>query len=588
MRSKGRATARRNPQNSSISSIQPFSEVLADLRRGELVRALERVEADREFIDSSEQASYVAGLARAAHGDPAEACRHFEQALALNPHHARALEGLAIALQNLGRIKEAVAASEALVRLEPQNLAAWNLLGSSNFREGAFDAALQAYVTALRFDLDDTTALAGKALCLHNLGRASAAVATYDRALSRTPHDKTLWHNRAVSLTALNNHQQALKSFLEALVLDPRYLSAIEGAIFTLIELNRFDEARALCDVALDIEPGSASVKFMKANALHGLSRFSEALRLYEEALLQRPNDARIAVNRGMTLLQLGAFKEALATASDVLQFALEFIPAWRCRGSAQLRLSQYEPALISFDTALHLSAGDPDLWCGRAISLKELARFDDALDSFNRALALDCAHVEAKANLGALLLLLGRFDEGLPLFEYRWINGQTAKAETASPWPEWKGEALLGRRLLVMDEAGLGDVIQYCRYLPMLAQAGAQIDFTCRPSMRALMAGVAQNIVLLDKIQPGAIYDYCVALCSIPLAFGTRLEAIPARTLTCKRSPTAPPSGKRGLANMGSKSAWPGAAAHTLIPITPALRRSRRLRQSRRWPGFE
>jgi len=107
-----------------MSSIQPLSELIADLRRGELARALERIEADRALIDASEDASYVAGLARAAYGDPAEACRHFEQALALSPHHARALEARAIALQNLGRIEDAVAASEALVRLEPQNVAA--------------------------------------------------------------------------------------------------------------------------------------------------------------------------------------------------------------------------------------------------------------------------------------------------------------------------------------------------------------------------------------------------------------------------------------------------------------------------------
>lgn len=567
MRSKGRPAAGRNPVNSSVSNIQPLSELLADLRRGELARALERIEADREFIDSSEEASYVAGLARAAHGDPAEACRHFEQTLALNPRHARALEARAIALQNLGRIKEAVAASEALVRLEPQNVAARNLLGSSNFQNGAFDAALQAYVTALRLDLDNIIALAGKALCLYNMHRESEAVVNYDRALSLAPHDKTLWHNRAVALAALKNHQSALQSFLQALELDPRYLSALEGAIFALTELERFDEARALCDAALDIAPDSTSVKFMKANALHELLRFSDALHFYDEALSQRPNDAKIATNRGMTLLQLGAFEEALASASDVLQYAPDFIPAWRCKGSAQLRLSQYEPALISFDTALHLSPEDPDLWCGRAISLKELARFDDALDGFNRALALDCAHVEAKANLGALLLLLGRFDEGLPLFEYRWIKAQRAKAETASPWPEWKGEALVGRRLLVMDEAGLGDVIQYCRYLPMLAQAGAQVDFTCRPSMRALMAGLAPGIVLLDKIQPDAIYDYCVALCSIPLAFGTRLETIPGPNSYLQEEPDRTAIWRARIGEHGFKIgvAWRGSShAHS------------------------
>jgi tetratricopeptide (TPR) repeat protein len=530
MQSIGRTPASVETQKPGRPDIDFLPELLSDLRRGELVRALERIETQREFVDSSETASYLAGLARATHGDPVGAIRHLEQAIRLNPRHARALEARAIALQSLGREEEGIADSEALVRIEPQDPRAWILLATTNFRANKFHAALGAYARALFLDPDNTAAITGEALSLHALQRDAEAIGSYDRALLLAPRDKALWHNRAVSLASLNQNEQALDSYGRAIALDPNYLPARDGAIVALLRLKKFNEALTLCDETLPLAPDHAPAKFMKANALHELRRFTEALLLYDLALLQCPNDPRIIANRGITLLQLGAFEDALAAALEAVRWAPDFVVGWRCKGSAELRLTRYEDALASFDIGLQLSSNDPDILCGRAIALKELSRFDEALDGFEQALSADPAHVEAKANLGALLLLLGRFPEGLPLFEYRWIQGEVAKANSVFPWPEWKGEPLEGKRLLVMDEAGLGDVIQYCRYLPLLAESAANVDFSCRRPMRALLSGVNHMVNIIDHPDGDEEYNFCVALCSLPLAFGTALDTIPAK----------------------------------------------------------
>ena len=557
-----------------ISERDLVSSLAADFRRGELSSALDRIDAHRALVDANETASYLAGLARAASGDAERARRHFSCALAINPRNARALEARAIALQNLSRLNEAIADGEELTRLETENAGAWTLLAAVYFQARRLNEAHGAYTTALSRDSLRATALAGRGLTLHLMGRDREAIADYERALARTPADKSLWHNLAVSLNRLDETQQALASFQRALAIDPNYLAAADGAAFALLQLKRFDEAVALCDAALRRRPAHLPAKFMKANALHELRLYPEALGLYDEALKQAPDDAKLLANRGMTLLQLGEFEGALRMAERALRQEPKFALAWRCKGSAELKLSEIEAALASFEIALGFSQEDADLLCGRAIALKELARFDEALGVFDAALTQDRAHVEAKANKGALLLLLGRYEEGLPLFEYRWIRGETAKADTVFAWPEWKGEALAGKRLLVLDEAGLGDVIQYSRYLPLLSEAGAKVGYACRPSMRKLMASLAPTVELVeppaeedergkDERRGESRYDYCVALCSLPDAMGTTLETIPAQIPYLRADPERVAFWRARIGEHGFKVglAWRGSA---------------------------
>ncbi len=563
MSSRDRANFARKPAEASNGAVGALSELISHLRRGQLARALELIESERRSIDLDETASYVAGLVCAAHGNPAKACEHFEATLVINPLNARALEARAIALQNMGRHHEAVAASEALARIEERNPAAWRLLGASQYQAGAYDSALSAYSAALLLDEGNVSALAGKALTLHALQRHREACAIFEKALEAAPFDKTLWHNQGASFAALDEPEPALACFLTALELDSRYVAALEGASFILSRLKRFADAVALCDRALALAPDHKATKLIKANALHDLKRFREALLLYEEALEKNPDDLVLAVNRGMTLLQSGAFEEALTAAAQALRLAPEYTPALRCLATAQLRLARDAEALASFDRALQATPRDADLWCGRAIALKELSRFGEALESFDAALAVDPNHIETKANLGALRLLLGQYEEGLPLFEYRWIRGEKTKIELARPWPEWKGESLWGKRLLVTDEAGLGDVIQYCRYLPLLARNGAIVDFACRASMHALLNSLGESVSIIERPEADASYDFCVSLCTLPYSFGTQLETIPAPKSYLHADPERIELWRRRIGDHGFKVgvAWRGSS---------------------------
>lgn len=519
------------PALSPLQTTDLLSGLLADIRAGEVSRALRQIDERRQFVDQHEFASYLAGLLRVAAGDDLEALRHFDRAIALNPNQAAALYARAVALQKAGRVEASILDYQRTLQLDPANADAWFNYGAAQHLTQHFDEALTAYSKALELSPNNPTILAGRALTLHALNRYGEAIDNYNRAIALDPCDKVLWRNRAVSQMRIGDIEAALASFEEAFRLDPTYLAAADGAVFSLFKLRRFEKALALCDAVLANEPAHVAALFTKGNSLHELRRFSEAAAAFDQAMALAPKDPKIHANRGMALFELGRLEEAHAAAMAAISQDADFALAWRCRGTVELRLARMDDALRSFDAALALAERDADVLCGRAIALKELARFDEAIADFDRALAIDPNHFEAKANKGALLLLLGHFDQGLELFEHRWILNGTPKSRATYSWPEWRGEDIEGKNLLVFDEAGLGDALQYYRYLPLLAEAGAHVAFQCRASLRRLLADQEPRIEFIDETTLRASYDFCITLCSLPRIFGTRLTNIPAWT---------------------------------------------------------
>lgn len=502
--------------------------LMASLKADDLSTAVRKIDASRALVDRHAFASYLAGLVRVSLGQDEAAIDHFGKAIAIDPDHAQALYGRAVALQKSGRVDAAIADHEKSLRLDPGNVEGWLNYGDALQMAGRGGAAVEAYGRLLALAPSHAQGLANRGLSLHAIGEDARAIEDYDRAIALLPADPVLLRNKAVSLARLARHEDALDCFARAFALDPSCLDAADGALAALVALRLFEEAVSFCDTVLSLSPGHVPALLTKANALHETKRYAAALSIFDEALARAPQDPKLLTNRGMCLFELGRLEEAQSCALAAIAADPTFALAWRCRGMVEMRRSDLDNALASFDAALRLADDEPDVHCGRGIVLKELGRFDEARVEFDRALAIDPRHAETKANKGTLLLLRGEFEQGLDLFEHRWVLDDRPKTEIAYRWPEWRGEPLAGKSILILDEAGLGDALQFIRYAPLLAKAGAKVAYHCRPALLRLMRGLGDEVEILAAPAQDAAYDYCVTLCSLPRAFGTRAETIP------------------------------------------------------------
>jgi tetratricopeptide (TPR) repeat protein len=328
---------------------------------------------------------------------------------------------------------------------------------------------------------------------------------------------------------------------------------------------RRLDTALVLVQEALKADLGRAEGFSSLGLVFHALGQFGRALVSYEEGLRLDPDNTELLNRRGVALLDLGRPDEALGNFERVLAAEPTHIDAMGNCGNALFKLNRPAEALEVFDRALRLAPANAQLLTNRAIALRRLDRPQEALMSATCAIAQKPDYAPARFVESSIRLALGEFAAGWRGYEWRW-GGALAAQRRDFAAPLWLGaQALDGKTILLHAEQGFGDTIQFARYAPLLAVRGANVILEAQPQLVRLlsgMAGIARVIARKDPLPP---FDFHCPLLSLPLAFGTELETIPA----CEPY-IAPPADAaahwrtrlpRGRPLVGL--AWAGAPAH-------------------------
>jgi tetratricopeptide (TPR) repeat protein len=336
---------------------------------------------------------------------------------------------------------------------------------------------------------------------LEQQGLNEQALNAFENAVTQNPGSAELRTRLGNVLVVLQQPARAISSFEEALKLSPHYWFAANSLARLLVELGRLEEALVNLDLCDKLQPGQALTINARAWTLCNLNRFEESLLEAKRAQALEPANADICFNVGIALH----------------------------------KLLRYELALEQFDWTLDLRPDFVGALHNKAIVLGEIQRFDEALAVYRHIKEIDPDNAQADWNASLLQLLRGDFAGGWQGREARWrvatLPG-TAKYPKFSR-PMWRGERdVAGKTILICADEGLGDTIQFVRYVPMLAALGARVILLPQESLYSLLSelpGVVQCLLGLKAGLP-AFDLHCPAM-SLPFAFGTRLDSIPAAT---------------------------------------------------------
>ncbi len=409
---------------------------------------------------------------------------------------------------------------------------------------------------------DYADALYNKGNALLGLGRLEEACTSYRSALALESRRIDALNNLGLALLDLKKPEEALEQFEAALTVNPDHLETLHNRANVLLRLDRFEEALAACDKCLEQKPGRSDVLNTRGVVLGKLGRHAEALANYDAAL-EITAHPEIEVNRGTALLSLDRIDEALACFDAVIARQPGNIPARIYRGNACIKDKRFDEALTSYEQALAIDPGNPVAHTDRGVALSlldrfeeavasheealrigphlvgarvnrgnamlKLARLQEALESYTEALARDPVNSEANFNAAITRLCLGDYREGWKQYEHRWETKHFAGHRPNYPQPMWRGEDIVGKRIVLNAEQGMGDVIQFVRYAPLVAARGAEVILAVPRVLKALVETVPGVSLVVASGDAMPKFDLYCPLMSLPLVFGTELDTVPA-----------------------------------------------------------
>jgi len=269
---------------------------------------------------------------------------------------------------------------------------------------------------------------------------------------------------------------------------------------------------------------------FERAVAVHGAGELVQAEALYREVLSLAPDLTPAYANLGATLLALGRYAEAIDACSLVIERDPALVAARNTRGSALRALGRPLEALADFDAVLARRPDHAVTYNNRGNALRELGRYQEALASYGDAIAARPGYQRAIHNESLVRLLLGDFERGLALYESRAFDEQLAGWRRTFSVPRWSREVdTRGRTVLLHAEQGSGDAIQFARYTALVAARGAKVLLEVQPELVSLLGRVQGVNSVVANGEPLPYFDFECPLMSLPFAFGTRMDSIPA-----------------------------------------------------------
>jgi tetratricopeptide (TPR) repeat protein len=394
-----------------------------------------------------------------------------------------------------GQALEAQICCQKLLAADPDHAPALHLMGLIAFDAGHLDHAL-AWISRAIAHEPKPEFLASLGATLSRQGRHDEALKAFDKAVQLEPDNAERWKQLGDALMDLKRFDHALLSFQHALKLDPRNANAAYKSGLLLHDAGRHEEAVACLNICDELLPN-------RAPALQARARALLALRKFELALSDNLRVNTLAPDNADTLNNIGACLKSLGR----------------------------EEALAWFDRALERLPDSIEILNNKANFLQQEQRFDEALALYDNVRARRLDNVTTNWNWALLKMLLGDFEAGWAGREARW------SIPDPSPYPKfnqpmWLGEeSIAGKTILVHVDEGLGDTIQFIRYVPMVLARGARVVLAVEPSLAPLLSefpGVSQCLAHSD---PLPAFDVHCPIGSLPLAFNTRLDTIPAET---------------------------------------------------------
>lgn len=474
--------------------VQALQRAIAEIGAGRLDAAARILDGNAAALGTN-VGQNIRGDIHLRQGRPGDALRAFDTAIKLAPQMPEAHANRGVALEALGRLDDALAAADRALRYRPNYAVAHYNRGNILKARRRYAEAADAYGKAIRIQPQHPEALLNRGLARLSLHQPLDALADFNRALAVRNRFPAAHVGRAAAYRDLNDFGQAFGAIEAALALEPDNPDALLIRGDVLVAAGRFDDALADADLLVARWPGDSRAHTARASALWKLKRWQDALAAADEAIRLQPDNADAHAIRGIVLSEAGELEESLK----------------------------------ALEAALRHGASGADFHSARGVALASLGDPDEAHAAFAAALTLRPDDANARYNRSFLHLSQGRFAEGWADHEWRLRMRDYGQADKRALAPDWKGEDLGGKRILLFSEQGHGDTIQFTRFVPEVVARGGCVTLLVQEPLRRLYEANFPDCDVTSSLGMRRGFEAQASLMSLPAILGTGGN-IPAR----------------------------------------------------------
>ncbi len=357
---------------------------------------------------------------------------------------------------------------------------------------GRLDEARQLYLRVLALDVHHAEALYLLGCEELDAGRAELAVRMGERAVAADARRPEFFLLLARALRTLGRFADSEARCVEALRLDGRNARAHEAYGDALLDQKKSSEAIACYRRAIDCDAALPSVWSSLGRALAADGQHEQARHSFEKAVALDPQAFSCVVNLGSFLLEQNEFEAAAELYRRFIALEPERVEAHGCLSGVLYLQGNYRAAKAALAEALRR---EPD-------------------------------NAEARWNLALVQLVEGELAEGFKNFEARYRRFGMPEEYRR---PHWQGEPLNGRGIVLLDEQGLGDTLQFLRFVPRVLEAGGAVTLRLSKPLHRLAEASWPAARLLNASEPLPTNEVLCPLMSLPYVFGVNAETIPA-----------------------------------------------------------
>jgi tetratricopeptide (TPR) repeat protein len=403
----------------------------------------------------------------------------------------------AAALQDhqAGRLKEAELRYRQVLACDSRHADSLHLLGVVGCQTGRPALAAEMIGKAIAINAGIAAYHSNLGIALQELGRPDAAIACWHKAIALQPDYPEAHNSLGVALKRQGRLEEAVACYRRAIDLRPQYPQALNNLGSALQEAGRLEEAIACWRRALELGPDLPEAHNNLGNVLMDQGRLEEAVACYRRAIGLRPEQPTAHNHLGSALKDQGRLDESA----------------------------------VAYRRALDLRPDYPEPHNNLGTVLREQGRLDEAAACHRRAIGLRPDYALAHHNLALVLLARGEMAEGWREYEWRWQCPHRRQAWRNFARPQWRGEAAVGRTLLIHAEQGFGDTLQFCRYTPLAAASGLRVIIEAPKPLVRLLRCLDGADRVVEAGTPLPEFDLHCPMLSLPLALGTTLTTIPA-----------------------------------------------------------